>query len=303
MASSPRMRRHGAAGSRRLAIRAVRAQLRRLQGGAEPTWRVPAIGGAFGAATDRHFHLFPELFLQVRGCSLMRFPGEALVLRPGQALLVPRGMPHRAFFGGRSRAFCNLVFLYSVRHVYLHVGRRLSDGPHPIATEHDILLCEPADEPGRYLNDIARLARDASPAAAAAVRGLFLAHFACLLRGLEAPPPPDDRLSGAILQCHLLVTQSLADPQLSVKTLADRIGCAPDYLSHRFRTASGIRLSRYIHAQRVQQAQLLLAGSAMNVSEVARSCGYRDPGHFARVFRRLTGRAPRAWRRRAGIPA
>jgi AraC-like DNA-binding protein len=46
----------------------------------------------------------------------------------------------------------------------------------------------------------------------------------------------------------------------------------------------------------VAQAKLLLSTAAMNVSEVARSCGYADPGYFTRQFRKITGVTPSAYR-------
>ena len=288
------------ASTRTLARRALLAQIRKFETRKSGLWLLPEIRDAFDAKLGRHFHLFPELFVQVRGCSVMRFPRESLTLRSGAVLLAPRGMPHEEFIGGRSRAFCNLVFMYSGRHVHAHVGQRLGNHPHPRGVREETLLCEPADDPGRYLNDIATLSQSDSPHAATAIRGLFLAHFACLLEGLSAPAPARDGESGKIVQCRRFINQRLADPQLSVKTLARWIGCSPDYLSHCFHGETGVRLSRFIHAQRIRQAQSLLTGSAMNISEIALSCGYRDPGHFTRVFRELTGRAPLKWRKKEG---
>ncbi len=285
------------ASARALARPALLALLRRLAAGHDRLWLIPNVRHAFDAKRGRHFHLLPELFLQVRGCSIIRFPDQTLALRPGRLLLVPRGMPHEEYTGPNSRDFRNLVFMYSGRHVHVHIGRQVPGHAQPRGGPSETLLCEPADDPARYLNDIAALSQDGSPRAETAIRGLFMAHAACLLHGLDTPAPSGEGESGIVLHCRRFIHQRLADPQLSVKTLAGWISCAPDYLSHCFSRETGMRLSRFIHAQRIRHAQTLLTGSPMNISEIALSCGYRDPGHFARVFRQMVGRSPRAWRK------
>jgi len=46
-------------------------------------------------------------------------------------------------------------------------------------------------------------------------------------------------------------------------------------------------------------AQRLLDDPALNVAEAARAAGYADPAYFSRVFRKHTGRSPRAYRSEA----
>jgi AraC-like DNA-binding protein len=49
---------------------------------------------------------------------------------------------------------------------------------------------------------------------------------------------------------------------------------------------------RYVGEARLSKACELLTGTDLTVTEVAARCGYRDPGYFARQFRK--GRARRA---------
>lgn len=285
--------------TRELARQAVRRHIRNLHDHSRIFWQVPAVRHAFDTRLGRHFHFFPELFIQLKGRSIMRFPDTTLEMLPGGILLIPRGVPHREFIDKRSPAFQNLVFMYSQRDVHVHRGCRSETGDQPLDVMAETLACEPSDDPARYLNDIVAFSTYASDYSDIVVRGLFLAHFACLLQGLESPAPVRDGASGKILQCRRWISQQLSNPDLSVKTLAGWMHCSPDYLSHCFHIETGTRLSRFIHSERIRQAQAMLLDTAMNVSEIAFACGYRDPGHFTRIFRQLNGSPPLAWRKHA----
>jgi AraC family transcriptional regulator len=49
--------------------------------------------------------------------------------------------------------------------------------------------------------------------------------------------------------------------------------------------------------RRLERAEGLLEFSRLPLGEIAKSCGFASPSHFARVFRRATGMTPGAWRR------
>ena len=284
---------------RGLARETLRRTLQRMMTHDRVFWKIPEIRHRFDARWGRHFHMGPELFVQVSGISAMTFPHQTLRLGPGGILLVPRGIPHeeRIESNDRRDPFRNLVFMYSGRHVHVHAGEPRDGSVYPEGGKSQTLGCEPAEDPARYLNDAAMLSQLGTARADPAIRGLLIAHLACLLRGLEMPEPTDEGQSGLILNCHRYINQRLANPQLSVQTLASWISCSPDYLSHRFRKATGRRLARFIHEQRIGQAKTLLSGVTMNISEVARACGYPDPGHFSRIFKQCAGMSPREWRK------
>jgi AraC-like DNA-binding protein len=69
-----------------------------------------------------------------------------------------------------------------------------------------------------------------------------------------------------------------------------------------FRTAfvrtTGCGPRRYLEERRVEHAARALVESERPVAEIARDVGYEDAYHFSRVFRRVTGVSPRAYRAR-----
>jgi AraC-like DNA-binding protein len=48
---------------------------------------------------------------------------------------------------------------------------------------------------------------------------------------------------------------------------------------------------------RVDLAKDLLSNRKLLLSDIALACGFADQSHFTRVFARMTGASPGAWRR------
>lgn len=82
---------------------------------------------------------------------------------------------------------------------------------------------------------------------------------------------------------------------VSVDEAAARVGWSGDHLRRTFRQVLGTSPASVQTAARVRRAQELLRYKSLSVAEVARRCGFGDASHFARVFRRTTGHAPRDW--------
>lgn len=73
---------------------------------------------------------------------------------------------------------------------------------------------------------------------------------------------------------------------LSVRTLQRRLG------------ESRVSYSRLVEKERFEHALALLADPQVKITEIAFSLGYSDVANFTHAFRRWTGQAPRAYRRR-----
>lgn len=67
-------------------------------------------------------------------------------------------------------------------------------------------------------------------------------------------------------------------------------------LQYRFRRTFGTTPTGYLHRLRIDRASPLLEGGS-SVTDAALAVGFSDPNYFSRVFRRQTGRSPRAYAR------
>ncbi len=87
--------------------------------------------------------------------------------------------------------------------------------------------------------------------------------------------------------------------QWTLEELAREVGTSRSVLTERFTLLVGRPPMQYLAAWRIQLASRRLADGATKVSAIAREVGYESEAAFSRAFKRLTGTAPAAWRRRA----
>lgn len=87
------------------------------------------------------------------------------------------------------------------------------------------------------------------------------------------------------------------DAELSTSVVADALDCNPDYLGRIYKQVYGRTLTDNLHRRRIQDAGALLREGGSSVEAVAEECGFSNAGYFRRIFRRLTGLTPRAYRR------
>lgn len=82
------------------------------------------------------------------------------------------------------------------------------------------------------------------------------------------------------------------DQPLELAAVAKAAGSSPHYLSRQFSAETGLTLSRYLRALRVERASQLLASGSANVTEAATEVGYQSLSHFARAFQQEKGMTP-----------
>ena len=52
----------------------------------------------------------------------------------------------------------------------------------------------------------------------------------------------------------------------------------------------------WLQTGRIRRAKDLLLSAKLDLADIALECGFADQGHFTRIFSRLNGAAPGAWR-------
>jgi transcriptional regulator GlxA family with amidase domain len=68
-------------------------------------------------------------------------------------------------------------------------------------------------------------------------------------------------------------------------------------LKRRFTTATGSTLITYVQNLRIEEAKRLLEGDGTAADDIAALVGYENPAFFRRLFKRVTGLTPGAYRR------
>jgi AraC family transcriptional regulator len=85
--------------------------------------------------------------------------------------------------------------------------------------------------------------------------------------------------------------------EILLAELAKRCGLSSSHFSRAFRQSTGTSPHRWLLHQRVEKAKRLLHDRQSSLSEVALACGFADQSHLTRVFTKLSGAGPAAWRR------
>ena len=88
-----------------------------------------------------------------------------------------------------------------------------------------------------------------------------------------------------------------------VEEMVRRSGMAERTFSRRFIAATGLSPLGYAQRLRVEDAKRRLERTEASVDEISWQVGYEDPAFFRRLFRRTTGLAPGAYRRKFRVPS
>jgi AraC family transcriptional regulator len=121
----------------------------------------------------------------------------------------------------------------------------------------------------------------------------LVAHLGQLAAPAPAPAAraDDPRLGRALAYIH----DHLAD-DLSLETMAAEAAMSPFHFSRLFKAATGQSPLRYVIAERMKLAAVLLRTTRLAVAEIAYRAGYEDVSRFSEHFKRDHGATPGAFR-------
>ena len=117
---------------------------------------------------------------------------------------------------------------------------------------------------------------------------VFLAGGPALRRAPERPPwlPRAVDLLNSEFRRGLRITQVAAE-----------VGTHPTHLSRVFRERMGLPIGDYVQRLRVRWAVAELCRPGARLADVATAAGFADQSHLTRVFKRVTGATPSAFRK------
>jgi AraC-like DNA-binding protein/mannose-6-phosphate isomerase-like protein (cupin superfamily) len=231
------------------------------------------------------------LMLCVEGEGVYDVGGREGHLRPGEALLIPRGMPHA--YGASDVAPWSIHWVHFLGDDADYYVRLLPDGSCrlPVAA-----------------GTMERMADVYRCACASLDRGLsgavmcYLSHALRHLLGLlffenrsydvAARGPSRHDVAGWI---DAMIVR-IGEP-LSLTVMARHAGLSVPQFSAVFRRHAGMTPVNYFIHLKIQRACALLDADRLSIAEVGRAVGYEDPYYFSRTFRRVMGVSPRSFRK------
>lgn len=110
--------------------------------------------------------------------------------------------------------------------------------------------------------------------------------------GADSMPAPT---SAIVKRGVAFINERYASP-LTRWQLAEAVNASEDYLTRLFRKELSIAPWEYLTRLRVERAKELLAAGSDSVAVVGARVGFPDQAYFSRVFKKVTGRSPQAYR-------
>ncbi len=240
---------------------------------------------------------YDDLFYVYRGTGWIARDGQRLDAAPGDLFWWRHG---RRYEAGHDPARPLTVFSCGfrlravgeadpLRAMTLPDRLRLGPGERALVEERFVRLV--AARGGQDAH--AQLATQGELLALVAVALRLSAELPAALRAGNTPPLPasPDRVDPLLhwIDAHL------AEP-LTLARIARQAGMGTSRLSAVFRLQTGQSPMAWVRRRRIDAGRALLSGGDRTIERVALAVGFSDPFLFSRVFRRLVGVAPSAYR-------
>jgi AraC family transcriptional regulator len=125
--------------------------------------------------------------------------------------------------------------------------------------------------------------------------------------GEKQPLPAREQPRGGLAPWQIRKVASYVDANLDRSIRNEHLAAIArlnaSHFGRAFRSSFGEPPHEYVIRRRVERAQGLMLSTSAPLSAIALDCGLSDQAHLSRLFRRVVGESPRAWRRaRLGEP-
>ena len=239
-----------------------------------------------------HEHPGVELYLQVHGTTHWDADSTLHRLAPGQLLVVPPRTRHAP--AGRPSARHH--FLYAGVDLPVVLARRGALAAAWSLPAPRCVTAHPGLEPA--LRTLVREVAADGPLREEGLAGAVDLVVLEAARALCGAPAGGSLLEGhACVQAARRLIEDDPSRPWTLSALAAEVGLSPTYLAERFTREVGQPPHQYLVEHRLERARGLLRSSDLPITTIALEVGFGSSQHFARVFRRSTGRTPGTYRR------
>lgn len=258
---------------------------------------------AYHTSIGRHDHDFYELVYVKEGFCLHDAYGEVTLLMEGDLFILKPGVAHR-YIGNRVTRIYNCIFSEQA----LFGGRgqlaglpgmeRLFSGD---KSERVPLLHLSLGERKRCRRQLELMLEECAEKQsgwALRLSGLLMCVLVDYARSFSSHVGADSEsaaYSGYVTQALSYIDAHFAEPELTVREIAQAVGVSADYLSRQFHKALGIPAQEYLKRYRFARAMALLQAD-MPVGQAAKEVGFSSLCHFSREFKKEMGVTPSQYR-------
>lgn len=233
------------------------------------------------------------------GAVEMELLGREYTISPGEMILVPPLAAHRVGWAAAPATLYVLTFdlYYSERSLMPREGRPISsDGVNlrewDMLDTVDVVRLDAAEQEWfeRKFREMAAKFRETQPERFLSLKAdMIEVLLLYLTAGKQARPAETAFAWNTIDQAARYIRENYADPALTNRKVAYRIGISPNYLTALFSKHLGLPVHKYVNALRIRQACRLILEGELIFTEIADRVGFASLQTFCKVFRKETG--------------
>lgn len=240
-----------------------------------------------GAHVPAHAHDHALCCLILEGSFTERCGATVAPCGPGTLIFHPQDEPHAHDFDRAGARCFNVQFGAAWSERVDGFGLARPSSPQRLDRTRAGWLASQLYEEFRTRDDVSRFA----------IEGLTLALLADITRSRASA----DRAGAKPRWLRRAVDRLHADASAdwSLAELAADVEIDPTHLARTFRAHYGCSIGEYVRKRRVDAARHQLLRTTRSLAEIAIATGFADQAHFSRVFKRVTGCSPGAFRRSA----
>lgn len=232
-------------------------------------------------------------------------------VRPGSLYLTPAYMTHSYECDGRLELYYIHVYEDSGSHMSLFDLYNFPAQVKALPIDRELVERLIAVNPGRELpyfdpqtyNDFYTVSRNlvqsrhTLSASMLETQGIVQQLFS---RFMASATPKNESMEKRILDALCYIHENIESP-IGLDDLAQRCFLTKDHFIRLFKRETGTTPGRYINRVKIKAAQLRLLVDKRPVKEIAFGLGFDNICYFDRLFTRIIGESPVAYRRRMGL--
>ncbi|WP_426452540.1 helix-turn-helix domain-containing protein [Paenibacillus sp. S-38] len=248
-----------------------------------------------------HYHIQYEMYYLFRGERNFFIKDSVYQIHPGDLVLIDSHAVHKT--SERSEPDHERIVLHFAPSFFTGYPQEEKElllspfvRPHPVVrlNLHErrqaeallvSLLTELDEQPPGYTLHIRHMAAELL---------LFAARHT-----LVQESPPADELSPVQRKVRDIVRHMNLHygESLQLDTLARQYFISKSHLSRVFKEVTGFGFTEYLNLTRIKEAERLLRETDWSITRVSEHCGFENFSHFGKMFKKLSGLSPRAYRK------
>lgn len=237
--------------------------------------------------TTIHSHDSHELYFLINGSTKYFIKDEIFQLNKGNFIFIPKNTIHRT---DTENCFFN-------ERILLTFGDEIFDSE-TIKILEDLssekLICIPPNKITKLEKLLYAIEEEymSGNKYESSMIDLYIRQLLILLSRYKLPKNQNVYNSDDLIYQISEYISSNAGGNITLNSLAKKFAFSPEHLSRKFKATLGVGVNEYIRYIRILNAEKLLTGTNLSITEISEKCGFNDSNYFSTVFKKTLGLSP-----------